>query len=124
MISLGSILVAATVLLAGVLAWRAASVLVGLTYAIVGGFLVVLPWLVWNFAAQVNDAPPVLPEPLATVVSEIYFRTSGGPLNAVGTIGGAMLIAGVAALVRRQRDRGVANSSIEAMAPAAGSTHP
>ncbi len=101
---LGSLLVAGSVLIVWILASRARSVVVGLTYAIVGGFLAAVPWLVWNLAAETNDGPPVLSEPLLTVVSEIYFRTSGS-LNAVGTIGAAMLIAGVVALVRWQRDR-------------------
>ena len=108
---LGSLLVAGSALGVWILAWRARSVVVGLAYAIVGGFLAALPWLVWSLAVQVNDKPPVLPEPLLTVVSETYARTSGS-LNAVGTIGAAMLIAGVVALVRRQRDRAAANGSI------------
>lgn len=121
-IAAGSMLVAGSVLVVGVLAWRAASVVVGLAYAVVGGFFLMLPWIVWNLATQVNDVPPVLPEPLLTVVSEIYFRTGGGSLNAVGTIGAAMLIAGVVALVRWQRDRADAKGSIEALSPAAGPT--
>src|SRR6478735_129222 len=90
-----SIVVAGSVLLVGMLAWRAASVVVGIVYAVVGAFLVTLPWIVWTFATQVNDVPPVLPEPLLSVVSEIAFRTQGSSLNAVGTIGGALLIGGV-----------------------------
>ncbi len=120
----GSMLVAGSVLLVGVLAWRAPSVVVGLAYAVVGGFFLMLPWIVWNFAAQTNAGPPILPEPLLTVVSEIYFRTGGGLLNAVGTISAAMLIAGVVALVRWQRDRAAANDSIEALSPTAGPTLP
>jgi hypothetical protein len=123
-IAVGSMLVAGSVLLVGVLAWRAASVAVGVAYALAGGFLVMLPWIVWNFATQVNDTPPVLPEPLLSVVSEIYFRTAGGSLNAVGTIGAAMLIAGVAALVRWQRERAAAKGSVGAMSPATGPTLP
>jgi hypothetical protein len=49
----------------------------------------------------------VLPEPIATFLGNIYFETSGGSLNAVGTIGAAMLIAGVASLVRWSRTRAV-----------------
>jgi hypothetical protein len=123
-VAAASMLVAGSVLLVAVLAWRAASVVVGLAYAVVGGFLVMLPWIVWNFATQVNDTPPVLPEPLLSVVTEISFRTGGGSLNAVGTIGAAMLIAGVAALVRWQRDRGAATGSLEALSPAPGPTLP
>ena len=122
LIAAGLMLVAGSVLLVGVLAWRAASVVVGIAYAVVGGFFLLLPWIVWNFATEVNDVPPVLPEPLLTVVSEVYRWTSIGSLNAVGTIGASMLIAGVAALVRWQRDRVDAKGGIEAGSPAAGST--
>ena len=122
-IAAGSMLVAGSALLLGVLAWRAASVVVGLAYAVVGGFFLMLPWIVRTLATQVNDVPPVLPEPLLTVVSEIYFRT-GGSLNAVGTIGAALLITGVAALVRWQRDRAAAKGNIEALLPTAGPVLP
>lgn len=122
-IAAGSMLVAGSVLLVGVLAWRAASVVVSLAYAIVGGFLVALPWIVWNLASATNEAPPVLPEPLLSFVSEIYFRTAGS-LNAAGTIGAAMLIAAVAALVRWQRDRAVAPDNIEALSPGADPSLP
>jgi hypothetical protein len=120
----GSMLVAGSVLLVGVLAWRAASLEVGLAYAVVGAFFLMLPWIAWNLAAQVNDVPPVLPEPLRTMVSEIYFRTGGGSLNAVGTIGAAMLIAAVVALVRWRRDRAATQSTIEAVSPAVDPTLP
>lgn len=123
-IAAGSMLVAGSALLLGVLAWRAASVVVGLAYAVVGGFFLMLPWIVGNLATQVNDVPPVLPEPLLTVVSEIYTRTGRGSLNAVGTIGAALLITGVAALVRWQRDRAAAKGNIEALSPTAGPVLP
>jgi hypothetical protein len=69
-----------------------------------------LPWLVWTFATTTNDTPPVLPEPIATLLGNIYFETSSGSLNAVGTIGAAMLIAGGASLVRWSRARAVPES--------------
>jgi len=118
MLVLGSLLVAGSALGVWILAWRARSMVVGITYAIVGGSLAALPWLVFNFAAQTNDGPPVLPEPLLSVVSDLYVRTSGS-LNAVGTIGAAMLIAGVVALVRWQQDRAAAKDSTAALSPAA-----
>jgi hypothetical protein len=114
---LGCLLVAGSALTVWILAWRARSAAVGLAYAIAGGFLAALPWLVWNFAVRANDGPAVLPEPVLTVVSEIYGRTSGS-LNAVGTIGAAMMIAGVVTLVRWRRDRAVARSSVKAPLPA------
>lgn len=113
---LGSMLVAGSVLLLGTLAWRAASVVVGITYVVVGGFVVALPWLVMNLASSTNDAPPVLPETLASAITSIWTSTAGS-LNAVGTIGAAMLIAGVAALVRWWRGRAIAPSSPGVVAP-------
>ena len=116
-VAVGSLLVAGCVLLIGALAWRAGSVTVGLAYAIVGGFIVATPWLTFNLAASVNGAPPALPEPLATAIGNIFFRSFGGSLNAAGTIGAAMLISGVVALVRQWRGRGVAEGRAEVVAP-------
>lgn len=116
-IAVGSLLVAGSVLLIGVLAWRARSVIVGLAYAMVGGFIVALPWITFNLAAGVNGAPPALPEPLATAIGNMFFSSFGSSLNAVGTIGAAMLISGVVALVRQWRGRAVAEGRTEAVAP-------
>jgi hypothetical protein len=123
MVAAWSIVVAGSVLLVGVLAWRAPSIVVGIAYVVVGGFLVTLPWIAWTFATQVNDTPPILPEPLLTVVSEISFLTTRTSTNAVGTISAAMLIAGVVALVRWQRNR-AAKGGVEAMSPATGPALP
>jgi hypothetical protein len=62
---------AAGVLAVGALALWARSVLVGVAYAVVGGFLVLLVPINWHLAASINEAPPVLPEPVATIVGEI-----------------------------------------------------
>jgi hypothetical protein len=124
MLALASMLVAGSVLLVAVLAWRAQSVVVSVAYAIVGGFLVALPWLVWSFAAHVNDVPPALPEPLLTAISEIYYVVGGGSSNAVGTIGAAMLIGGVATVLRQRRDRAHPTRSIDGLSQAAGPTLP
>jgi hypothetical protein len=123
MVAAWSIVVAGSVLLVGVLAWRAPSVVVGIAYVVVGGFLVTLPWIVSTFATQVNDTPPILPEPLLTVVSEISFLTMRTSTNAVGTISAAMLIAGMVALVRWQRDS-VAKGEVETLSTAAGPALP
>jgi hypothetical protein len=111
---IGSLLVAGSALLVGALAWRAASGVVAVAYVLVGGFIVALPWLTWTFAAGVNGTPAVLPEELADVLGDLYFDTTG-TLNAVGTIGGAMLIIGIVVLVRKLRDRGVEARSAEAI---------
>jgi hypothetical protein len=123
----GSLLIAGSVLLMGVLAWRAASVVVGLAYVVVGGFLVALPWLFWNFALR--TAPAVLPEAVALALRNLFYLTvggsdngyflNGGPLNAVETIGAAMLIGGVAALARSWRGRVVPVDHDEVVIPTA-----
>jgi hypothetical protein len=124
---LGSLLVAGSVLLLGVLAWRSASVVVGLAYVVVGGLLVALPWLFWTLAFR--TASPVLPEALALAVRRLFYLTiggsdgifflNGGPLNADGTIGAAMLIAGIAALARWWRGRVDAAGRAEVVVPTA-----
>ena len=100
---LGSIAVAGACLLVAWFGVRATA-LVGLAYAVVGGFVALLPWLVMSLGATVNDVPAMLPEAIATPLSQLWLRTQG-PLNAVGTIGGAMLIAGVVAMVRSLQRR-------------------
>jgi hypothetical protein len=118
MTAFGSLLVAGSVLVVGTLAWRAASGVVGVVYIVVGGFFVALPWLARSLATQVNDVPAVLPQPLAQALWRIN-DTGVGPLNAVGTIGAAMLIAGVAALLQWWRGRAVAEGRPEAVVPTA-----
>lgn len=93
-------------LLLGVLAWRSRSALLGGIYAVAGALFAFLPVFVWRFAAQINDAPPVLPAPIASAVDEIYFRSTG-PLNAVGIIGGGMLLVGLLVMGRSIRGRSV-----------------
>ena len=123
MTALGSLLVAGSILLVATLAWRAASVVVGLAYVLVGAFFVALPWLVWNLAATKNDVPPVLPEALASALGNIYFSTAGS-LNGAGTIGAAMLMAGVATLARWWWGRAAAASRVEIIPPTADPTLP
>jgi len=107
--AVGSFAVAGAVLLVATLAWQARSALASLAYIVIGGFFALLPWVTWNFQ-------PALPEPLADVVAYIWSRTLG-PLNALGTVGAGMVIAGIATLSRSWRERGVAPS--EANVPAA-----
>ena len=106
LLAMGSIAVAGGCLLVGWFGLRA-SPLVGLAYAVVGGFCALLPWLVLSLGASNNDVPAVLPDAIASPISQFYLRTHG-TLNAVSTIGAAMLIAGLVALVRSMRRRDVA----------------
>lgn len=115
LLTLGSIAVAGGCLLVAWFGIRA-TVLVGLAYAVVGGFFALLPWLVLNLGAGNNDVPAVLPDAIATPINQLFFW-SLGPLNAVGTIGAAMLIAGLIAMVRSLRRRDVAVSAAAPIAP-------
>ena len=109
-LSLGSLAVAGAVLLLAVLAWRSQSALVGTVFAVVGAFFAFLPAILWQFAAEHNDVPAVLPQPIAQAVTDIYIRSTG-PLNAVVIIGAGMLLAGLTVLVRAYRDRDVSLAS-------------
>lgn len=104
--SFGSFAVAGSILLLGVLAWRSRLALIGAAYALAGGFLAFLPVILWRFAAQTGGAPPVLPEPIALAIGQVYF-SAFGPLNAIETIGAGMLVVGLLVLGRTFRDRSV-----------------
>jgi hypothetical protein len=114
--SLGTIAEAGAVLLLALLAWRSRSRAVGAAYIVVGLFFAILPWFVWTFAAQSNDTPPVLPDPLPGVLGDLYQATSG-PLNAIGTIGAGMAIAGVAVIRGGLRGRSVTPGPATASTP-------
>ena len=102
--SLGSFAVAGSVLLLGALAWRSRSALVGAIYATVGALAAFLPVIVCRFAAQTNDSPPLLPQPIANEIDQIFF-SSNGPLNAVQMIGAGMCVAGILVIRRSYRGR-------------------
>ena len=118
---LEALLVAGSVLLLGVLAWRSASLVVGIAYVVVGGFFVAQLWIWWNLAAGGND---VLPEAVALALRDLFYWSTGGTLNDVATIGAGMLIAGIAALARWWRGRAVAARRVEVAVPTADSTLP
>ncbi len=113
---LEALLVAGSVLLLGVLAWRSSSAVVGLAYVVVGGFFVAQLWIWWNLAAGGND---VLPEAVALALRDLFYWSTGGSLNDVATVGAGMLIVGIATLARWWRDRAVAAGRVEVMDPTA-----
>ena len=106
LLAVGSVAVGGGCLPVGWLGSRAAPV-VGLLYVLVGGFFALLPWLAFGPAQPINGAPGLLPDPIAQAIGEVYSRTQG-PLNAVGVLGGAMLIAGLVAIARSLRRGGTA----------------
>lgn len=118
---LEGLLVAGSILLLGVLAWRSASVVVGLAYVVIGGFFAAQLWIWWDLAAGGND---VLPEAIASALRNLFYWSTGGSLNDVATIGAGMLIAGLAALARWWRGRAVVADRVEVVVPAAHPTLP
>jgi hypothetical protein len=94
----GYLTIAAAILVIGLLARWARSVLVGLAYALIGAFLAFLFPINWLWTAETNGAPPILPAPVATFVNEVYSHAEQGPLNAVAIIGAGMLLVGLASI--------------------------
>ena len=94
----GYLIVATGVLSVALLTRRADSRLVDVVYVAAGGFLTLLFTLVWTLAATINGAPPVLPDPLASLMDQAYTTAETGTLNAVAIIGAAMLVVGLADL--------------------------
>jgi len=109
-VSLGGFAVAGTVLLLAWLARSSRSRVVGVIYLVVGAFFALLPWIFTTFALYGTDVPPLLPEPLARVVGDIYLATVG-PLNAVVVIGAGMVIGGLAAIAGSRHERSWSSSS-------------
>jgi hypothetical protein len=93
--SMTSIVVIAVILGVVVSAWRAGGIWLGVAYAVVGGFLTFLAPLVWAFATQINDVPPVLPEPVSTAIGRLYFETTAGPGDAMAHVAAAVFVVGV-----------------------------
>jgi hypothetical protein len=110
---LGYLAIAGGILALGFLAWWARSLLVGLAYLVLGAFFAFLVTLVWTVAAQVNDAPSVLPEPIAVFLSQVYRQAEGGPVHAVAIIGAGMLLIGLATIRQVLRSRAPADQSEE-----------
>jgi hypothetical protein len=115
------LLTAAEVVALALAAWWSRSLLVGVGYALVGGFLVFLPAIVAAFALRVNAAP----EPIATTLAQWFVTLATGVTGAVFTLGAAMFLSGltvIASTLRAQR-RGLATASTPtAQAPPVGTS--
>lgn len=96
--ALGYLIIAGGSLAIGVAGWRLRSLGLAITYVVAGAFFAFLDTITWKLAAQINDAPPVLPDPIAHAIGQIYFWQNG-LLNADLIIGAATLIVGVAMLM-------------------------
>jgi hypothetical protein len=89
----------------GLAAWQSRSLLVGIAYAVVGGFIALLPALFWSIAIGVNGAPAVAPEPIARFITDLWLNNVGnGVTGSVVTLGAVMLISGVPVAVLAARD--------------------
>jgi hypothetical protein len=100
-------------------AWWSRSLLVGLGYAVVGGFLVFLPALFWTFATRVNGSPTLAPQAIARPIGDWYSMVSTGPIGSLFTLGGAMFLAGLAVIWAALRSSGQAAVQAPATAPTA-----
>jgi len=104
----GYLIVAAGAFSVALLARWADSRLVDIGYVLVGAFFAFLFTLVWTVGVSKNGAPPVLPDPIASFLSQSFTATESGTLNTVALIGTAMLLVGIADLglaLRRQPTR-------------------
>lgn len=116
--ALGYLIIAGGSLAIAVAGWRLRSVGLAITYVAAGAFFTFLDTITWKLAAQINDTPPVLPDPIALAVSRIYFWQQG-LLNADLIIGAATLIVGVVMLAATwPRFWVTARSNATAMSPA------
>lgn len=85
-------------------AWWIRDQLVGLVYLVVGGFLLFDGFLVARFATSVNGAPPPAPEPIASLLIQVWFSTIGRS-NAALVVAAAMVLAGFGSLALAGQDR-------------------
>jgi cbb3-type cytochrome oxidase subunit 3 len=118
--SIAHLLTAAGVVAIALAGWRSRSLLLGVGYALVGGYLVFLPALFWAYGIGWNGAPAAAPEPIASALNRWYTTLSMGVTGAVYTLGGAMLLTGLAVIwsVLRERRRGAETPAATAELPA------
>jgi hypothetical protein len=134
------LLTAAGVVALALTAWWSRSLLVGACYALVGGFLVLLPAMYWAFdsVTYISSNPgmdfpvpgypllapqpieplaivrqSIVPQPIASMLGDWYMTVSAGVTGAVFTLAAAMLVSGlvVIALVLRAHRRGATGAS-------------
>jgi hypothetical protein len=115
LIPIAHLLTAAGVVALVLAACRSRSLLVGVAYALVGGFLVSLPATFWAFDSVTNDrSAPLAPQPIAGTLGDWFSAVSTGVTGAVYTLAAAMLLSGLAligfALLARERSDSAAAS--------------
>lgn len=99
--SLGYLLAATGALVVFAVCLWARSRLVALAYVAVGAFVLFDQPLAWAYGAQINNAPPIAPAPVVTILNETFRRLESGPVGAAQVVGAAMLLGGLAELARR-----------------------
>ncbi|MGD0123513.1 MAG: hypothetical protein ABSC46_13290 [Candidatus Limnocylindrales bacterium] len=117
--SIAHLLTAAGVVAIALAGWRSRSLLLGVGYALVGGYLVFLPALFWAYGIGGNGAPAAAPQPIASTLNTWYTTLSTGVTGAVYTLAGAMFLTGLAVIwsVLRERRRGAETQPATAEAP-------
>jgi hypothetical protein len=97
LISIDHLLTAAGVVALALAAWRSRDLVVGIGYAVAGGFLALLPTIFYTFDSTGNGrSTPLAPEPIARILGDWYLALALGVTGAVFTLAGAMLISGLA----------------------------
>jgi hypothetical protein len=96
--AIAHIVTAAGVVAIALAGWRSRSLAVGIGYAVVGGFLVFLPPLIWSVAVSVNGAPAVAPQPIANALWSWDYTLEMGRTGAVFTLAAAMFLSGLAVI--------------------------
>ena len=90
--ALAHVLNATFAIAVAVAAWRARNLWLASAYFLVGAFVVGLPVIELNFVKSI-------PEPLRGFVQDRYIDTLQGLTGSVLTVGGAMVVSGVAVIV-------------------------
>jgi hypothetical protein len=111
--AIAHIVTAAGVLAIALAGWRSRSLAVGIAYAVVGGFLVFLPPLIWSVAVSVNGTPPVAPQPVANTLWSWDSMLETGRTGAVFTLAAAMFLTGVAVIWSVLQGRHDAAAAVE-----------
>jgi hypothetical protein len=115
LIPIAHLVTAAGVLAIAMAAWWSRNVIVGAAYAVIGGFVVLLPFLFWTFGVAINDVPPSAPEPIASRIYDWYMILATGITGSVFTLGGGMLLSGLAVILSVFRSaRGTATMPVPA----------
>jgi len=119
----GSMVVAGLVLTVAIIGWRCRSIGLGIVYAVAGGLIAFLVYLMLAVGTSIGspDAPPPLFD-LLSVLSNLEAMTEG-PLHAFSIIGAAMAIVGIVqiadGMVRRRASRRSRPLPVEAEGPRA-----